>query len=110
VIEGVYPDKPKPSPFVSSSAVYVAGNEGLAQITEVGDGVDGLGKGDWVVMAKQQCGTWATALNMHASDVVHVTRKEHLKDVHAATMTVRLMHVCPFNIDHEMIHDSEIAR
>ncbi|GLB41970.1 putative zinc-binding dehydrogenase [Lyophyllum shimeji] len=95
VIEGVYPTKPKPDTSLRSSALgssdqpaYVAGNEGLAEVTEVGNGVSGLEKKDWVIMTKPQLGTWCSSRNVGAHDVLKVPRAPGLSEVHAATMTV----------------------
>ncbi|KAI0064680.1 NAD(P)-binding protein [Artomyces pyxidatus] len=89
VIEGVYPSKPSPSSFPNlSSQVFVAGNEGLAEIKDVGSGVDGLQVGDWVVATKQQVGTWASARNVQASEVLKIPRTDGLSEVNAATITV----------------------
>ncbi|PCH44305.1 trans-2-enoyl-CoA reductase [Wolfiporia cocos MD-104 SS10] len=91
VIEGVYPSKPAPSDSLSPGhklhqPVYVPGNEGLAEITEVGENVKGLKKGDWVVLAKQQPGTWSSARTISVEDVVKLP--VDLSEVNAATITV----------------------
>lgn len=96
VVEGVYPAKPALDASFASSGkgskddpVFVGGNEGLARITAVGDGVSGFHADDWVVMTKAQLGTWCTSKNVGADDVVKVPRVAGLSEVHAATMTVR---------------------
>lgn len=99
VIEGVYPSKPTLTSSLTTSGkgsqdhpVFVAGNEGLAEVTDVGDGITGLEKSDWVVMTKQQGGTWATSKNVGINDVLKVSRAEgdvKLSEVNGATMTVR---------------------
>ncbi|KAG6899870.1 hypothetical protein C0993_005840 [Termitomyces sp. T159_Od127] len=95
VIEGVYPAKPDsrrdlaPSGLGSiESPVFVGGNEGVAQVAEVGEGVQGLKEGDWVIMTRPQVGTWCTSRNVEEDDVEKVPRVEGLSQVHAATMTV----------------------
>lgn len=95
VIEGVYPAKPNPNSVLASSGpgsndepVFVGGNEGLARVTAVGDGVKGLEKNDWVVMTKAQIGTWCTSKNVGVHEVIKVARVDGLSEVHAATMTV----------------------
>ncbi|KAG5732859.1 hypothetical protein E4T56_gene7945 [Termitomyces sp. T112] len=95
VIQGVYPAKPEPRYDLvpsglgsSETSVFVAGNEGLAQVAEVGEGVQGLKEGDWVIMTKPQVGTWCTGKNVGMDDVEKVPRVEGLSEVHAATMTV----------------------
>lgn len=99
VIEGVYPGKPAPrrhSDLLQGSSndadrVFIAGNEGLAEVKEVGDGVQRLAKGDWVVMVKQQAGTWCSDTNVREQDVVRIPKVGGRlpSEVDAATMTVR---------------------
>ncbi|EKM50354.1 uncharacterized protein PHACADRAFT_263603 [Phanerochaete carnosa HHB-10118-sp] len=91
VIEGVYPAKPALADALApghrlEKPVYVCGNEGLAEVTEVGGGVQGVHKGDWVVMAGQQLGTWASARTLKAEDVIKVP--SGVSEVNGATMTV----------------------
>ncbi|KAF8892102.1 trans-2-enoyl-CoA reductase [Infundibulicybe gibba] len=95
VVEGVYPSKPNLNDSLAASGkgsveepVYVGGNEGLGQVIAVGSGVSGLQKGDWVVMTRQQAGTWSTSKNVNATDVIKVPKRAGLTEVHAATMTV----------------------
>ena len=89
VIEGVYPSKPQPSSFPGvRGAVFVGGNEGLAEVTGVGDGVNNLERGDWVVMKASQVGTWRSAANLREDQLLKVPRLEGLSDVNAATMMV----------------------
>ncbi|RDB20888.1 putative trans-2-enoyl-CoA reductase, mitochondrial [Hypsizygus marmoreus] len=88
VIEGVYPAKPSPTPGLTAEPVFVGGNEGLARVTSIGDGVSGLSRDDWVVMTKAQIGTWCTGKNVGVHDIVKVPRVDGLTEVHAATMTV----------------------
>jgi trans-2-enoyl-CoA reductase len=97
VIEGVYPLKPSPTTALAASGkgskdhpVFIAGNEGLAEVTDVGRGVTHLEKKDWVVMPKQQLGTWSTSKNVSVGDVLKVPRVDALSEVLAATMTVCL--------------------
>lgn len=92
VIEGVYPAKPTPLDSFTSGhkldePVLVGGNEGLAEVTDVGEGVEGLKKGDWVVMGNQQLGTWSSARTLKAADVVKVS--SDVSEVTGATLTVR---------------------
>jgi hypothetical protein len=92
VIEGVYPVKPQPLTFpgVEGGAVmFVGGNEGLAEVTRVGEGVEGLGRGDWVVMRASQVGTWRSAANVREAHLLKVPRLRGLSEVNAATMMVR---------------------
>jgi trans-2-enoyl-CoA reductase len=90
VIEGVYPSKPQPSSFPGvQGEVFVGGNEGLGEVTSVGEGVKGLKRGDWVVMKDPQVGTWRSAANIREGQVLKVPRLEGLSEVNAATMMVR---------------------
>ncbi|KAJ7432641.1 hypothetical protein B0H11DRAFT_2154665 [Mycena galericulata] len=88
VIQGVYPAKPSLTEIVEKSPVFVGGNEGLAEVTQVGTGVSGLTAGDWVVMTKAQAGTWASSRNVGSQDVLKLPRADNLTEVHGATMTV----------------------
>ena len=91
VIEGVYPSKPQPSSFPGvEGEVYVGGNEGLGEVTSVGEGVKSVKRGDWVVMKDPQVGTWRSAANVREGQVLKVPRLEGLSEVNAATMTVCL--------------------
>lgn len=95
VIEGVYPNKPTKTDAIAPSVeggegnpVFVAGNEGLARVTSVGQGVHSLKVNDWVIMVKPQVGTWATHRNVAVMDVAKVPDADCLSDVQAATLTV----------------------
>ncbi|KAJ8082589.1 hypothetical protein AAF712_012526 [Marasmius tenuissimus] len=96
-IEGVYPSKPTLSSNLNTSGkgsqeepVFVAGNEGLAEVVEVGEGVSGLEKGAWVVMDKPQLGTWSTSRNVTPKDIIRLPfgKLNGLSEAHGATMTV----------------------
>lgn len=96
VIEGVYPSKPKllePAETGLSEGVYVGGNEGLAQVLQVGEGVEGYKEGDWVIMVKQQIGSWIAWRNVRPEDVMVVPRTKQgdggITEAQAAMMTVR---------------------
>lgn len=87
VIEGVYPAKPSATTLKQGhEQVFVGGNEGLAEITEVGTGVKGFERGEWVVIGKQQCGTWRSGANVEVGDVIKVPKGA--SEVGAATLTV----------------------
>ncbi|KAG9310991.1 hypothetical protein JVU11DRAFT_8869 [Chiua virens] len=90
VIEGVYPARPSPCTDLSSSApspFFVGGNEGVAEVIAVGDGVTAVKERDWVVMTKPQLGTWASSRNVRVEDVLKVD-STGLNATHAATLTV----------------------
>ncbi|KAJ3930028.1 MAG: trans-2-enoyl-CoA reductase [Lentinula lateritia] len=93
-IEGVYPSKPTHTYNLAVSGlgskgepVFVGGNEGLAQVVEVGEGVKGLKKDDWVVMDRPQLGTWSTSRNVPFNSVIKLP-VTGLTEAHGATMTV----------------------
>jgi len=95
VIEGVYPSKPAKADALTLSStggeatpVFIGGNEGLARVTAVGEGVHSLAVDDWVIMIKQQAGTWATDRTVTASDVAKVPDSRFLTEAQAATITV----------------------
>ncbi|KAI0039215.1 NAD(P)-binding protein [Auriscalpium vulgare] len=89
VIEGVYPSRPAPTAFPGQGEVLVGGNEGYAEVQALGAGLDGRGLsvGDWVLVTRQQAGTWRTAANVGADEVIRLERKG-LSEVNAATLTV----------------------
>ncbi|KAI0761919.1 hypothetical protein BC629DRAFT_1652939 [Irpex lacteus] len=91
VVEGKYPAKPTQVDDLAGlkfddGGVFVGGNEGLAVVTQVGEGVKGLKEGDRVVMNKPQSGTWRSASTLRTEDVTKVP--EEATDGFAATMTV----------------------
>lgn len=89
MIEGLYPSKPQPSSFPEvQGEVFVGGNEGLGEVTSVGEGVKSFKRGDWVVMKDPQVGTWRSAANVREGQVLKVPRLEGLSEVNAATMMV----------------------
>jgi len=80
---------------------FVGGNEGLAQVVEVGDGVEGLHKNDWVIMDKSQLGTWSTSRNVSFKDVIKLPA-DGLTEAHGATMTVNP--TTAYNMLHEFVN------
>lgn len=91
VIEGVYPSKPiSIGSFFAGhqlpEKIFVAGNEGVAVVTEVGNEVRDLVPGDRVVMVGQQLGTWSSARTLPVHKVIKVP--EDATDTAAATITV----------------------
>ncbi|KAI0629236.1 NAD-P-binding protein [Trametes polyzona] len=99
VVQGVYPAKPMQLQL-SGNDVFVGGNEGLAEVIDVGSGVQGLTKGDWVVSAKAQVGTWSSSRILRAEDVIKLPSGE-LSEVNAATITVNP--ATAYNMLHEFI-------
>jgi len=95
VIEGVYPFKPSKTDALAPSdtngegnPIFIGGNEGLARVTAVGEGVHSLAVDDWVIMVKQQAGTWATDRNVTVADVTKVPDSQFLTEAQAATIAV----------------------
>ncbi|KAK0467335.1 uncharacterized protein EV420DRAFT_1508245 [Desarmillaria tabescens] len=88
VIEGVYPAKPQPVQGTGSDSVFIGGNEGLAIVTAVGEGVDSVKPNDWVISTKAQAGTWTAVKNISAEELLKIPSPEGLSEVHGATMTV----------------------
>jgi trans-2-enoyl-CoA reductase len=96
VVEGVYPAKPTARDNLAESGrgskdepVFIGGNEGLATVTSVGENTDGVKVGDWVVMVKQQAGTWSTSQSVNTRDIVKIPDPQGLSEVDAATITVK---------------------
>ncbi|KAG9121509.1 mitochondrial 2-enoyl thioester reductase [Ceratobasidium sp. 392] len=87
VVQGVYPSKPNIRDDLGTpSPSFIGGNEGLGQVERVGDGVENISVGDWVIMAKPQSGTWASHAYADAKDVTPVDKR--VGEARAATMTV----------------------
>ncbi|EGG12258.1 uncharacterized protein MELLADRAFT_89254 [Melampsora larici-populina 98AG31] len=94
-IQGRYPWKPKPRTDLiglENQSVYIAGNEGLGVVEQLGSEVDphDWRVGDWVIMGKPQLGTWQSHTNLKATDLIKLSRSEKLTEVQAATMAVNL--------------------
>ena len=78
MIQGVYPIKP-PMPAIG-------GNEGLAEVLEVGSDVLNLEAGDWVIPAVAGWGTWRTHAVCTPYDLMKIPRD--ISPIAAATMAV----------------------
>lgn len=96
----MYPSKPTKTDALTAKGkgsegkpVFVGGNEGLAQVVAVGEGVkdDTLKVGDWVIITKQQSGTWMSERHIPVADVARVPNAEKLTEAQAATLTVRIL-------------------
>ncbi|RIB00666.1 chaperonin 10-like protein, partial [Gigaspora rosea] len=89
-IEGVYLIKPNFKTLGEHEKIVVAGNEGVTQVIGIGDKVEDLKVGDWVVMGKSAFETWQTP-QTHAKattdDVIRIPHEE-IGIVKAATLTV----------------------
>ncbi|KZP34668.1 NAD(P)-binding protein [Athelia psychrophila] len=86
VIEGRYVEAASRANIGEHSDVFVAGNEALAEVIAIGDGVTEIKKGSWVVMGKEQSGTWRSQANVRAEDLVQVP--EGASEVGAATISI----------------------
>ena len=95
VVEGKYPAKPAQAYDLArlkfDPPVFVGGNEALAEVTDVGESVEGLKKGDRIIMNGPQSGTWRSANNINVQDVTKVP--PGASDGFAATMTVSILGV-----------------
>ncbi|KZT56900.1 trans-2-enoyl-CoA reductase [Calocera cornea HHB12733] len=91
VIQGAYPAKPHPRDDLGTAEpAFVAGNEGLAIVEDVGEDVSVVQKGDWVIFSTPQFGTWVSEAIARQSDIIRVPRASNssLSEVQAATLTV----------------------
>lgn len=88
VIEGRYVEAASRANIGEHLDVFVAGNEALAEVIAIGDGVTEIKKGSWVVMGKEQSGTWRSQANVRAEDLVQVP--EGASEVGAATISVTI--------------------
>ena len=95
VIEGVYPAKPEPRTNLAeqgfgspSSPAFVIGNEGLAEVTSVGEDVTHIRPGDRVINIKPQAGTWSTGTNVKESNIIKIPDGEKLTEAQGATLVV----------------------
>ena len=90
-IEGVYPYQPRARQLNVSGqerTLHIPGNEGLGEITDVGEGVGSLKKGDWVVFGKGHSGTWSSGQMLEEGDVIKVDKGTGISAVNAATLLV----------------------
>ncbi|KAJ3193047.1 mitochondrial 2-enoyl thioester reductase [Irineochytrium annulatum] len=67
-IQGVYPLKPTFHDGIGA----IGGNEGVAEVLEIGDNVRSLKAGDWVVPKTNGFGTWRVLANAEEGDVIKV--------------------------------------
>ena len=92
VVEGVYPNQPRARQLNVSGqerTLHIPGNEGLGEITDVGEGVKGLKKGDWVIFGKTQSGTWSSGQTLEEGDLIKIDKETGISAVNAATIVVR---------------------
>jgi len=91
-VEGVYPYQPRARQLNvggQERTLHIPGGEGLGEITDVGEDVKGLKKGDWVVFGKPMAGTWSSGQILEGGDVTKVDRESGISPVNAATLVVR---------------------
>ncbi|KAI0819672.1 NAD-P-binding protein [Trametes gibbosa] len=103
VVQGVYPAKPMQLQL-SGENVFVGGNEGLAEVVDVGSSVTSLRKGDWVVSANAQVGTWSSSRILCAKDVIKLP-SNGLSEVNAATISVNP--ATAYNMLHDFVNLTE---
>jgi len=106
-IEGVYPHQPRARQLNVNGqerTLHIPGNEGLGEVTEVGEGVKGLKKGDWVVFGKGQSGTWSSGQTLEEGDVIKVDRETGISAVNAATLLVRSTQKHSIGLSRTSIH------
>lgn len=96
-VEGVYPYRPQARQLNidgEERALRVPGKEGLGEVVDVGEGVKGLRKGDWVVFGKNQAGTWSSGQIIEEGDVMKIDRETGISAVNAATLVVSSAQKC----------------
>ena len=91
VVHGSYGVQPTPRELNvngEQKTLYLPGNEGLGEITEVGPEVKGLKRGDWVVFIKGLSGTWSSAQVLGEGDVLKMDKASGISAVNASTLAV----------------------
>jgi len=90
VVHGSYAIQPAPRELNvngKEKTLYLPGNEGLGEITEIGTEVRRLKKGDWVVFSKSQSGTWSSTQVLEEEDVIRVDEGSGISAINASTLT-----------------------
>ena len=88
-IQGVYPSKPEMTTLLGTSEPSaVAGNEGVAEVINLGSGVSTLQKGDWVIMKSTGMGTWRTHMAVDESSLLKIDDKSGLTPLQVGTVSV----------------------
>jgi len=93
IVHGSYTIQPVPRELDvngEEKTLYLPGNEGLGEITEIGPEVRRLKKGDWVVLSKGQSGTWSSAQVLEEEDVIKVDEGSGISAVNASTLVVSI--------------------
>lgn len=87
-IQGTYGSKqPLTSLIGTPEPSAVPGNEGVFEVVSAGSPSSGLAKGDWVIPAASQIGTWRTHAVLAASELLRVD-KEGLTSTQVALVSV----------------------
>ncbi|GAM90556.1 hypothetical protein ANO11243_086000 [Dothideomycetidae sp. 11243] len=88
-LQGVYPSKPTFTTALSTAEpIAVGGNEGVAEVMNVGGNVKDLKKGDWVVMKAPGFGTWRTHAQTTRDKFLPIRNKEGITALQAGTVSV----------------------
>ncbi|KAF1933075.1 enoyl-acyl-carrier-proteinreductase 1 mitochondrial precursor [Didymella exigua CBS 183.55] len=92
-IQGVYPSKPTfTTDLGTPHPIAVAGNEGVAEVTALGDGAKSAGfkRGDWVFIKAPGFGTWRTHASATVAQVVKLeeSMREGISALQAGTVSV----------------------
>ncbi|KAG5981083.1 hypothetical protein E4U43_006655 [Claviceps pusilla] len=87
-VQGTYGSKQVMTSLIGTSEpCAVPGNEGVFEVVSTGDPSSSLEKGDWVIPAAQQIGTWRTHAVFGADDVLKI-EKESLTPAQVATVSI----------------------
>ncbi|KAG6032290.1 hypothetical protein E4U41_007262 [Claviceps citrina] len=87
-VQGTYGSKQAMTSLIGTSAPSaVPGNEAVFEVISAGDASSSLKRGDWVIPAAQQIGTWRTHAVLAANDVLKV-EKEGLTPTQVATVSI----------------------
>ncbi|OAQ98167.1 hypothetical protein LLEC1_03580 [Akanthomyces lecanii] len=87
-IQGTYGSKPAFTSLIGTAEPSVTpGNEGVFEVVSVGSTSSELRKGDWVIPAVSQIGTWRTHAVFDSSQLLKVAR-EGLTPTQVATVSV----------------------
>ncbi|KAG6005449.1 hypothetical protein E4U21_007918 [Claviceps maximensis] len=87
-VQGTYGSKQALTSLIGTSEPSaVPGNEGVFEVVSTGDPSLSLKKGDWVIPAAQQIGTWRTHAVFEANHVLKI-EKESLTPTQVATVSI----------------------
>ncbi|ATY60237.1 Alcohol dehydrogenase zinc-containing [Cordyceps militaris] len=87
-IQGTYGSKPAFTSLIGTAEPSITpGNEGVFEVVSVGGAINELRKGDWVIPAVSQIGTWRTHAIFDSNQLLKVA-KEGLTVTQVATVSV----------------------